>query len=70
MPRNCAVTHGSSTTVSRSLPGFTAPSMRVARSAASVAARATSSSPGWRPTEKPKPVWVSSPSVAITDAIT
>ena len=39
MPRNWAVTHGSSTTVSRSLAGLAAPSRRVARSAASAAAR-------------------------------
>ena len=37
-PRNWAVTNGSSTTVSRLLGGFVAPSRRVARSAASPAA--------------------------------
>ena len=40
IPRNWAVTYGSSTTVSRRLGGLVAPSSRVARSAASVAARA------------------------------
>jgi len=37
MPRNWAVTHGSSTTVSRSLGGFVAPRRRVARRPASAA---------------------------------
>ncbi len=50
-PRNEAVTRGSNTTVSRRDAGLRAPSMRVARSAASVAAWATSSSSGLRPTE-------------------
>ena len=59
------MTHGSSTTVSRPVGGFTAPSMRVARSAASAAAAAGSRSEASRPTENPKPVWVSSPSVAM-----
>ena len=64
-PRNWAVTNGSSTTVSLRLVGLVAPSMRRARSAPSPAALARSRSAGSRPTEKPKPVWVSSPSSAM-----
>ena len=59
------MTHGSRTTVSRPLGGCTAPSMRVARSAASIAAADGVRSDGSRPTEKPNPVCVSSPSVAM-----
>ncbi len=65
--RNCAVTYGSKTTVRRFEAGFVAPSRRVARSAPSREAFSMSSSPGVRPTEKAKPVWVSSPSVASVD---
>ena len=54
-PRNCAVTNGSRTTVSRLLAGLVAPSRRVARSAASLAALSRSNPPGWRATLKPKP---------------
>jgi len=41
-----------------------APRSRVARSTASAAASATSSSPWWRPTEIPLPMWVPDPSEA------
>ena len=63
-PRNCAVTNGSRTIVSRLLGGLVAPSRRVARSAASVAALSRSNPSGWRATLKPNPVCVSSPSSA------
>ena len=49
----------------RRLVGFVAPSRRVARSAASCAAFSRSNSSRVRPTLNPKPVWVSSPSVAM-----
>jgi hypothetical protein len=64
IPSSWAVTHGSRTIVSRPDGGLVAPSMRKARDAASEAAAATSSSSNDRPSEKPKPVWVSSPSAA------
>jgi hypothetical protein len=64
MPTSWAVTHGSRTIVSRPDGGLLAPSMRTARSAASRAATATSSSSNERPSENPNPVCVSSPSVA------
>ncbi len=63
-PRNIAVTYGSSTTVTRFDDGLTAPSSRVARSAASFAAFARSNWSGERPTLNPNPVCVSSPSSA------
>ncbi len=50
--------------------GLVAPSSRVARSAASRAARSRSRTVGVRPTLKPKPVWVSSPSSASVDTLT
>ena len=68
--RNCAVTNGSSTTVVRPDAGLVAPSSRVARSAASPAARPRSSAVGVRPTLNPNPVWVSSPSSAIVEMVT
>ena len=46
MPRNCAVTNGSSTTVSRRLGGFVAPSSRVARSTRVAAALSRSNARG------------------------
>ena len=49
MPRNCAVTIGSSTTVVRLLGGFTAPSKPVALFAASTPAFAKSNSAGFLP---------------------
>ena len=70
MPMSMALTHGSSTIVMRALAGLVAPSMRVARRAASAAATSMSMSLGPRPTENPKPVCVSSPSAASTDAVT
>ena len=70
MPRNCAVTNGSRTTVSRWVGGFVAPSRRVARSAASLGRRSTSSFVGSRPTLNPNPVCVSSPSSASVETLT
>ena len=70
IPRNWAVTNGSSTTVVRFDAGFVAPSNRVARSAASRAAFARSNASGERPTLNPKPVCVSSPSSASVDTLT
>ena len=68
------MTNGSSTTVTRLVDGFVAPSNRVARSTASRAALSRSNSSGVRPTEKPKPVCVSasspSPSSASVDTDT
>ena len=64
------MTSGSRTTGSRRDAGWRAPSSRADRSAASRAAAATSRSANVRPTEKPYPVWVSSPSPAIANDAT
>ena len=58
-------TRGSKTTVQRPERALVAPSIRVARSTASPAARRGRASPGPRPTLNPVPVWLSAPSPAM-----
>ena len=59
-------TRRSKTTVARVVGPFVEPSIRTARSTASAAALSASSPSNPRPTLKPLPVWLSSPSPAIT----
>ena len=63
-PITVAAIRGSSTSVTVPLGGCPAPSMRVARSAASSAASSRSTSAGSRPTDTPCPEVVSPPSSA------
>ena len=56
----------SNTTVRRPEDPLVAPSMRTARSTASAMARSGSSPSNPRPTEYPPPVWLPSPSPAMT----
>ena len=69
MPRNCAVTIGSSTTVVTLDAGFTAPNKRVARSAAVRAAVGKSNNSGLSPSAYAQPVCVSPLSSTNTDTV-